>query len=151
MSLSAVGTSLAFSSPMRSREHTSEAGSPTLEQVLLMSKSKSPSQNTDYGYGSMVQDYSGDGLYSSFKSSSVDINKNEFDVFSSKEQSGRPSFSEIVGIDIAVAEAVQNLQVLKQKQVAIHHEFGFNNASSSNNSYSNGKLNRKFVQVFTLA
>ena len=126
---------------MRSREHTSEAGSPTLEQVLLMSKSKSPSQSTDYGYGSLLQDHSGDGLYSSIMSSSVDINKNEYDVFNSNSSSGgRPSFSEIVGIDIAVAEAVQNLQVLKQKQVAIHHEFGFNNVSSSTTSYSNGKF-----------
>jgi len=36
---------------------------------------------------------------------------------------GRPSFSEIEAVDIAVAEAVHNLKTLQQKQVALYSEF----------------------------
>ena len=36
-------------SPLRSREHTSEAGSPTMEQVLLMPSSRSPSASVSPG------------------------------------------------------------------------------------------------------
>jgi len=137
LSMSAVGSCPPFSSPLRTRVYTSEAGSPTFEQALLMSDSKSLS--TDYSYGSLLPDFSssGDGLYSSFLSgSSVDLSQKLIDDPYCSNYSVRPSFSEIVGIDIAVAEAVQNLQSLRQKQVAIRSEFGFPHSTSTSGSQS---------------
>ena len=66
LSLSAADTwsGLSFT-PLRSREHTSEAGSPTIEQVLLMNKSSQPrtseASSADLGYGSLGNDLSSPG------------------------------------------------------------------------------------------
>ena len=150
LSMSAIGTSLPInlSSPLRSREHTSEAGSPTLEQVLLMSKTKSRAQSIDYGYGSMMQDFSGsgDGLYTSFLPSSYKETQT-VDQDPYTQQTGptmRPSFREIEAVDIAVAEAVHNLQTLKQKQVALYSEFktpvSTLTPAPSQSSFSTGKV-----------
>ena len=146
--MSAIGTSLPLnlSSPLRSREHTSEAGSPTLEQVLLMSKTKSRAQSIDYGYGSMMQDFSGsgDGLYTSFLPSSYKETQTvDQDPYTQQTgQTMRPSFREIEAVDIAVAEAVHNLQTLKQKQVALYSEFKtpVSTVTPSQSSFSTGKV-----------
>ena len=132
MSLSAADTwsSLSFT-PLRSREHTSEAGSPTLEQVLLMNKSSQPrsseASSADLGYGSLMTDYSSPsegGLYSSLLASTAE----EDSLDSLATNTAKLSFADI-DIDSAVDEAYQNFLRLKQKQVAIH-SFGFGNTSS---------------------
>jgi len=155
LSMSAVGTntSTAYSSPLRTRVYTSEAGSPTIEQALLMSENKSLS--TDYGYGSLLPEYSisgGDGLYSSFLSgSSVDLNQKVMDDQYCGSYSARPSISDIMGIDIAVAEAVQNLQSLRQKQVAIRSEFGFPNSTPGSQSSHGSGFNSSSVSSSLLS
>ena len=151
--MSAIGNSLPLnlSSPLRSREHTSEAGSPTLEQVLLMNKSKSPAQSLDYGYGSMMQEFSssGDGLYSSFLPSSYkDVKNSDQELYMQHhEPTMRPSFSEIEAVDIAVAEAVHNLKTLQQKQVALYSEFKspVSTFTPSQSSFSTGKILIKLI------
>merc|ERR1719342_589912 len=93
--------------------------------------SDSKSLSTDYSYGSLLPDFS-----SFLSGSSVDLSQKLIDDPYCSNYSVRPSFSEIVGIDIAVAEAVQNLQSLRQKQVAIRSEFGFPHSASTSGSQS---------------
>ena len=137
LSLSAVGSSsfsTSLQSPLRSREHTSEAGSPTLEQALLMQRTKSPSRGEFRG-GSLGHDFSssggsaGDGLYSGILTNSFDggddlleTNNNFF---------SKPSFSEVMGIDRAVEEAAQRLDALRLKQAEVHRIFDTREAISS--------------------
>ena len=99
MSLSALGSSLPFSSPLRSREHTSEAGSPTLEQVLLMRPRPDLTRSsTDLGYGSLREP---DDLYSCLLTPSLEEEEEEEE----EEDSGhdncspRPTLQDIVGED----------------------------------------------------
>ena len=135
LSLSAADTwsGLSFT-PLRSREHTSEAGSPTLEQVLLMNKSSQPrtseASSADLGYGSLMTDYSSPsegGLYSSLLASTAE----EDSLDSLATNTAKLSFADI-DIDSAVDEAYQNFLRLKQKQVAIHSVFGLGNSTPSN-------------------
>ena len=147
MSLSAADTwnSLSFT-PLRSREHTSEAGSPTLEQVLLMNKSSQPrsseASSADLGYGSLLTDYSSPsegGLYSSLLASTAE----EDSLDSLATNTAKLSFADI-DIDSAVDEAYQNFLRLKQKQVAIH-SFGLGNISSgTKSSFDLGKTGLLF-------
>ena len=144
LSLSAADTwsSLSFT-PLRSREHTSEAGSPTIEQVLLMNKSSQPrtseASSADLGYGSLMTDYSSPsegGLYSSLLASTAE----EESLESLATNTAKLSFADI-DIDSAVDDAYQNFLRLKQKQVAIHSMFGLGNNTSSNRSSSDhGKI-----------
>ena len=137
LSLSAVGSSsfsTSLQSPLRSREHTSEAGSPTLEQALLMQRTKSPSRGEFRG-GSLGQDFSssggsaGDCLYSGILTNSFDggdeLLETNNNIFS------KPSFSEVMGIDRAVEEAAQRLDALRLKQAEVHRIFDTREAISS--------------------
>ena len=145
MSLSAADTwsSLSFT-PLRSREHTSEAGSPTLEQVLLMNKSSQPrsseASSADLGYGSLVTDLSSPGeggLYSSLLASTAE----EDTLDSLATNTAKLSFADI-DIDSAVDEAYQNFLRLKQKQVAIHSVFGLGSNTPRNKpTFDLGKKN----------
>merc|ERR1719318_979626 len=65
VSFSVPSSSLPFHSPLRGRAHTSEAGSPTLEQVLLMSSSKSNAGDDGYNSFSIPSSSSKPDLYSS--------------------------------------------------------------------------------------
>ena len=133
MSAADTWTSLPFT-PLRSREHTSEAGSPTLEQVLLMSRSKSPlARSTDPGYGSLLTNYSSPkegGLYASL----LPFTPEEDTLDSFALSATKPSFAELMDMDSAVDEAYQNFLKLKQKQVAIQSVFGQGNNSLANKS-----------------
>ena len=142
MSLSALGSSLPFSSPLRSREHTSEAGSPTLEQVLLMRPRPDLTRSTtDLGYGSLKEP---DDLYSCLLTPSLEEEEDS----GHDNCSPRPTLQDIVGedthcdcgwlvypqlilsgIDQAVAQAVQNLQSLQQRRVEIYSDLGFRTTS----------------------
>ena len=76
---------------MRSREHTSEAGSPTLEQVLLMRPRPDLTRSTtDLGYGSLREP---DDLYSCLLTPSLE----EELVDSGDNCSPRPTLQDIVG------------------------------------------------------
>ncbi|XP_023331326.1 uncharacterized protein LOC111703576 [Eurytemora carolleeae] len=111
-------------SPIRGRSHASESGSPTLEQALLMGRD---SPESDAGYGSFL---SGTAEYSSLS----DLRRAECeDSLSSgsrlEERSfspgeARPTLASLVEADLAVAQAVQNLQDLKERQVAMYQEVG---------------------------
>jgi len=118
-----VASSLPLSSPLRSREHASEAGSPTLEQALMMSHQ---SAGGDAGYGSlsMPSSTSQSDLYSStsFLQSLQDSSPEH-----SNPSQTRPTLSEMVGIDLAVAQAVQNLQKLQQQQAQLYSGLGVAN------------------------
>ena len=125
MSLSALGSSLPLSSPLRTRQHTSEAGSPTLEQVLLMRPRPDLTRSTtDLGYGSLREP---EDLYSCLLTPSLE---EEMELVDSGENcSPRPTLQDIVGIDQAVAQAVQNLQSLQQRRVEIYSDLGFRTTS----------------------
>jgi len=127
-------------SPLRAREHSSEAGSPTFEQVLLMSQ-KSPiheagkSSLVDGTLAGVVKNRS-DVYASSLLSSSYSPGKSD----SSPEvrrPTTRPSLSDMVDIDLAVAHAVQNLQKLQQQQAQLYSGFGASSfpPQSSNSTY----------------
>jgi len=114
--------------PLRAREHCSEAGSPTFEQVLLMSQ-RSPVQVD--GVISSINDGALSGVANprsntnsnSYLSSSYSSGKSD----SSPEvrrPTARPSLSDMVDIDLAVAHAVQNLQKLQQQQAQLYSGFG---------------------------
>merc|ERR1719369_2508730 len=122
VSFSMPTSSLSFHSPLRGRAHTSEAGSPTLEQVLLMSSTKSNGgENGRSSFSVLNSATSKSDIYSSqtFLPSSSPVS--EFSPFSrpSVTQS-RPTLSDMVGIDLAVAQAVQNLQELQQQQAQLY-------------------------------
>ena len=94
MSLSALGSSLPFSSPLRTREHTSEAGSPTLEQVLLMRPRPDLTRSTtDLGYGSLKEP---DDLYSCLLTPSLEEEEEDS---GHDNCSPRPTLQDIVGED----------------------------------------------------
>jgi len=142
VSLSALGSqgsSLPFSSPLRTREHTSEAGSPTLEQVLLMRQRPDfrpdfipdfrhdlrAELRPDLGYGSLREPGLTDDLYSCLLSPSLeeeDCAPHHFSV--------RPTLQDMFGIDQAVAQAVHNLQSLQQRRVELYSDLGFPTTSS---------------------
>jgi len=111
-----VGPSLPLSSPLR-REHTSEAGSPTLEQVLLMNHEIPAAGDAGYGSLSVPSFTSQSDLYSSFLPS---LSQHEVSPDDSTPPKPRPSLSDMMGIDLAVAQAVQNLQSLQQQQAALY-------------------------------
>ena len=93
MSLSALGSSLPLSSPLRWRDHTSEAGSPTLEQVLLMRPRPDLTRSTtDLGYGSLREP---DDLYSGLLTPSLEQEVDS--VFEAPDCSPRPTLQDIVG------------------------------------------------------
>jgi len=119
VSLSALEPSLPFSSPLRTREHTSEAGSPTLEQVLLM-RQRPDLTTRDLGYGSVRDSGVAEDIYSCLLSPSLE----ELD-YSLEMNSPRPKLQDIVGIDQAVAQAVQNLQSLQKMRVEMYSDLGF--------------------------
>ena len=115
-------------SPLRAREHCSEAGSPTFEQVLLMSQ-RSPIQvdcgqsSTKDGALSSVANPLSNTYANSYLSSSYSPVKSD----SSPEvrrPTVRPSLADMVDIDLAVAHAVQNLQKLQQQQAQLYGGFG---------------------------
>ena len=92
VSLSALSSSLPFSSPLRTREHTSEAGSPTLEQVLLMRQRPDLTTSRDLGYGSLREPGLADDLYSCLISPSMEEEDCGLETFSP-----RPTLQDIVG------------------------------------------------------
>merc|ERR1719318_673559 len=128
VSFSVPSSSLSFHSPLRGRAHTSEAGSPTLEQVLLMSSSKSNATAGDDGYNSFSIPSSGSksDLYSSnsFLASTSSSRREDSQAPHSSPLKTRPTLSDMVGIDIAVAQAVQNLQQLQQQQAQLYSGIG---------------------------
>ena len=98
VSLSALGSSLPLGSPLRWREHTSEAGSPTLEQVLLMRPRPDLTRSsTDLGYGSLREP---EDLYSCMLTPSLEQEEEEEEedgVFDTQDCSPRPTLQDIVG------------------------------------------------------
>ena len=88
----------------------------------------------DFGYGSLLPDFSSSsggtdsGLYSSLLSNSLDTDGagGDGDRFSGNtfQPTLRPTFADMVDMDLAVDEAEKNLLLLRQKQVAIHSAFG---------------------------
>merc|ERR1719430_543092 len=60
-----VPTSLPYTSPLGGRAHTSEAGSPTLEQVLLMSSKSSGGDNAQNSFSVPNSAVSKSDIYSS--------------------------------------------------------------------------------------
>jgi len=114
-------------SPMRLRSHTSEAGSPTLEQALMMGRD-SPGSD-DAGYGS---------FQSGFLSSSDALRRDD-DNESPNSQPTDRSYSPgeprptleatLAEADQAVAQAAINLLKLKERQAAIYEEMNRNSAS----------------------
>lgn len=92
VSLSALEPSLPFSSPLRTREHTSEAGSPTLEQVLLMRQRPDLATTRDLGYGSVRDSGLAEDIYSCLLYPSLE----EVD-YSLENNSPRPKLQDIVG------------------------------------------------------
>jgi len=126
-----VPSSHHFTSPLGGRAHASEAGSPTLEQVLLMSrKSKSNGVESFRNSFSVPQSSaSKSDIYSSttFLSSASPVH--EFSPSSQIPQS-RPTLSDMMGIDLAVAQAVKNLQDLQQQQVQLYSGLGMSEIPS---------------------
>ena len=118
------------SSPPRWREHASEAGSPTLEQVdddheadddffpqvLLMSR-RSP-RTPDPGYGSL----STSGLATTTSPRPSPFSTPSPSSLASSMQ--RMTMVDVVGIDVAVAQAAQTLQQLQQQQTALYTGWG---------------------------
>jgi len=123
VSFSVPSSSLSYYSPMRGRAHTSEAGSPTLEQVLLMSSCKSNAG--DVGYNSSIPSSSSKSdLYSSTSFLATSSPGGEFSRAHSSPPKTRPTLSDMMGIDLAVAQAVQNLQQLQQQQAQLYSGLG---------------------------
>jgi len=116
-------TTISGESPVRMRSHASEAGSPTLEQALLMGRD---SPESDAGYGSFQ---AGTPEFNSTDLRPRDRDEAD-DSLSPNSRSGdrslspgepRPTLATLVeAADMAVAQAVQNLQDLKERQAAIH-------------------------------
>jgi len=101
-------------SPDYRRPHSSEAGSPTLEQALLMGHEPG-----------------------SYRSSNSESQCNSFDDFTRAINSDgswdnkailksepRPTLASLHQIDLAVAHAVQNLQNLQEKRASVYANFG---------------------------
>merc|ERR1719228_2665745 len=126
VSFSVPSSSHSFHSPLRGRAHTSEAGSPTLEQVLLMSSSKSNAGDDGNNSFSIPSTGSKPDLYSSnsFLASTSSSGKDCSQAPHSSPLKTRPTLSDMVGIDIAVAQAVQNLQQLQQQQAQLYSGIG---------------------------
>jgi len=130
-------------SPIRMRPHSSEAGSPTLDQALLMGRD---SPNSDAGYGS-------------FQSGTADITsltefrrgEGEEESLSPNSRPGDRSYSpgepratlaSLLETDLAVSQAAQKLHDLKEKQAAIRAEVAGGNAPDSNLLYALLSQNR---------
>ena len=77
---------------------------------------------TDLGYGSLREP---DDLYSCLLTPSLEEEMAD----SADNCSPRPTLQDIVGIDQAVAQAVQNLQSLQQRRVEIYSDLGFRTTS----------------------
>ena len=106
------------SSPPRWREHASEAGSPTLEQVLLMSRhSPGTPSPADAGYGSLNHERTRSSSPQPTTSSSPSPT-------SLPSSMARLTMADVVGIDVAVAQAAQTLQQLQQQQAALYGGMG---------------------------
>jgi len=99
-------------SPDYRRPHSSEAGSPTLEQALLMGHSpgshrSSNSESQWNSYDDFTRAMSNDESWEA-------IHKSE----------PRPTLASLQQIDLAVAHAVQNLQNLQEKRASVYANFG---------------------------
>ena len=106
-------------SPPRWREHASEAGSPTLEQVLLMSRhSPGTPSPADAGYGSLNHDRT------TRSSSPQPTSSSSPSPTSLPSSMARLTMADVVGIDVAVAQAAQTLQQLQQQQAALYGGMG---------------------------
>ena len=106
-------------SPPRWREHASEAGSPTLEQVLLMSRhSPSTPSPADTGYGSLNHERT------TRSSSPQPTTSSSPSPTSLPSSMARLTMADVVGIDVAVAQAAQTLQQLQQQQAALYGGMG---------------------------
>jgi len=103
-------------SPPRWREHASEAGSPTLEQVLLMSRQ---SPGPDAGYGSLGLGQASDPAPSPPSPASASPSPTSL-----PSAMARLTMADVVGIDVAVAQAAQTLQQLQQQQAALYGGMG---------------------------
>ena len=107
------------SSPPRWREHASEAGSPTLKQVLLMSRhSPGTPSPADAGYGSLSQERT------TRSSSPQPTSSSSPSPTSLPSSMARLTMADVVGIDVAVAQAAQTLQQLQQQQAALYGGMG---------------------------
>jgi len=120
-----VPSSIPYTSPLGGRAHTSEAGSPTLEQVLLMSSKSNGGENGRDSFSGLNSAASTTDIYSSPTFLPASSQVPEFSPSSrpSLTQS-RPTLSDMVGIDLAVAQAVQNLQELQQQQAQLYSGIG---------------------------
>ena len=106
-------------SPPRWREHASEAGSPTLEQVLLMSRhSPGTPSPADAGYGSLNHERT------TRSSSPQPTTSSSPSPTSLPSSMARLTMADVVGIDVAVAQAAQTLQQLQQQQAALYGGMG---------------------------
>jgi len=124
-----VPSSNQLSSPLGGRAHASEAGSPTLEQVLLMSRKSNSNGVSRFSNSSVPMSAASKAdMYSSttFLSSASPVQ--EFSPTSRFPQS-RPTLSDMVGIDLAVAQAVKNLQNLQQQQAQLYSGLGMPDVS----------------------
>ena len=118
-SSSSAASPLLPASPPRWREHASEAGSPTLEQVLLMSRhSPATPSPADAGYGSLNHER---GTRSSSPQPTSSSSPSPTSLPSSM---ARLTMADVVGIDVAVAQAAQTLQQLQQQQAALYGGMG---------------------------
>jgi len=117
-------------SPMRLRSHTSEAGSPTIEQVILMGRD---SPGSDAGYGSFQSGFltCPDSLRKDADTDSMSPASQPIDRSYSPGEP-RPTLATLAAeADIAVVQAAQNLLDLKEKQAAIYEELNYNSKAKS--------------------
>ena len=96
-------------SPNYGRPHSSEAGSPTLEQVLLMG-----------GSPESYRSYSSDSYCNSFEDFSRTFNEGG----ANYKSEPRPTLASLHDMDVAVAQAVQNLQNLQEKRASVYANLG---------------------------
>jgi len=111
-------------SPMRLRSHTSEAGSPTIEQAILMGRD---SPGSDAGYGS----FQSDSLRKDADTDSMSPASQPADRSYSPGEP-RPTLATLAAeADIAVVQAAQNLLDLKERQAAIYDELNHSSKAKS--------------------
>jgi len=105
-------------SPMRLRSHTSEAGSPTIEQAILMGRD---TPESDAGYGSFQSDTRKEGTDSADSMSPTSQPADR----SYSPGEPRPTLATMAAeTDLAVLQAAQKLLDLKEKRAAIYEELG---------------------------
>jgi len=134
--------------PGPNRPHASESGSPTLEQALLMGR-HSPS--SDAGYGSYTSQQSSE--FRSFADFTRAISASRpRNGASAPSSEPRPTLTSITELDIAVAQAVQNLQIAQEKRAMAYGDLDpavmpgqtASNSNDDNNNLLSSLLSQQF-------